>query len=74
MKYTYSTEQLETMSVFPWLTDREKQVFDLYYRRGWAIEDVAAELYVSRNTINNTLKSIRDKTAPAIRGNAVPPS
>lgn len=44
-----------------WLTDRERQVFDLYYRRGWAIEDVAAELYVSRGTVNNCLRSIREK-------------
>lgn len=64
MKYTYSTEQLEKMSSNPWLSDREREVFEYYYRRGWAIEDIAAELYVSRNTINNTLSSIRKKTLP----------
>lgn len=64
MKYTYSTEQLEKMSKNPWLSDRERKVFEYYYRRGWAIEDIAAELYVSRNTINNTLNSIRNKTLP----------
>ena len=64
MKYTYSTEQLEKMSKNPWLSDREREVFEYYYRRGWAIEDIAAELYVSCNTINNTLSSIRRKTLP----------
>lgn len=61
MKYKYSTGELEHMSSCPWLTDREKKTFDLYYRRGWAIEDIAAEMYVSRGTINNTLRSIRNK-------------
>lgn len=49
------------MGSCPWLTDREKKTFDLYYRRGWAIEDVAAEMYVSRGTVNNMLRSIRSK-------------
>ena len=61
MKYRYSIPELERMESNPWLTDRERQVFDLFYRRGWAVEDVAAELYVHRNTINNDLKSIRHK-------------
>ena len=64
MKYTYTPKQLEEMSNSKWLTDREREVFELYYRRGWAIEDIAAELYVSRNTINNTLYSLRRKTLP----------
>lgn len=61
MKYKYSVSQLEAMSASPWLTDRERQVFSLYYQRGWAIEDVAAELDVSRGTVNNDLRSIRGK-------------
>ena len=64
MKNRPTVEQLEKMSANPWLTDRERKVFELYYRRGWAIEDIAAELYVSRNTINNTLYSLRRKTLP----------
>ena len=60
-KYRYSQDQLSRMAVNPWLTDREKNVFDLHYRRGWHIEDVAAELDVSRGTINNALASIRRK-------------
>lgn len=61
-KYRFSLDQLEQMAVNPWLTDRERKAFDLYYRRGWAIEDVAAEMYVSRRTVDNDLASIRRKT------------
>lgn len=61
MKYRYSIEELERISKSPWLTDRERIVFDLYYRRGWEIEAIAAEIYVCRGTVNNILKSIRSK-------------
>ena len=61
MKYHYSIEQLEQISSSVWLTDRERAVFDLYYRRGWQIEAIAAELYVSRGTVNNILRTIRNK-------------
>lgn len=61
MKYRYSIAELERISKSPWLTDRERIVFDLYYRRGWEIEAIAAEIYVSRGTVNNILKSIRSK-------------
>ena len=60
-KFHYSVSQLESMNANPWYTDRERAVFDLYFRRGWAIEDIAVELYVSRGTVNNALKSIRQK-------------
>lgn len=61
-KFRFSPDQLERMAANPWLTDRERQAFDLFYRRGWAIEDVAAELYVSRRTVDSDLASIRRKT------------
>nr|DAI30294.1 MAG TPA: Sigma70 [Caudoviricetes sp.] len=61
-RYRYTQKQLEQMAANPWLTDRERVAFDLHYRRGWHIEDVAAELDVSRGTINNTLASIRRKS------------
>lgn len=60
-KYKYSTDQLETMAANPWMSDRERSAFNLYYRRGWAIEDVAAEMNCSRSTINRALASIRQK-------------
>lgn len=61
MKYKYSVAELERMGASPWMTDRQRHVFQLYYQRGWAIEDVAAELDVSRGTVNNDLRSIRGK-------------
>ena len=62
MKYRFTVQQLEAMASNPWLTDREKQVFELFYRRGWGIESIAAELDVSRGTIDNILRSVREKS------------
>lgn len=61
MKYRYTTQQLEKMMSNQWLSDREKVVFELFYRREWEIETIAAELDVSRGTVNNILRSIREK-------------
>lgn len=61
VKYKYSVEEMERMEKNPWLTDRERKVFHYRYKRGWNIEDVAAQLYVHRNTVNNDLRSIREK-------------
>lgn len=61
MKIVFTIEELEKLEQCRWLTDRERQVFELYYRRGWEIEAIAAELYTCRGTINNVLKSIRAK-------------
>jgi len=44
-----------------WWTDRELRVIDLFYRRGWYIEDIAAEMYCSRSTVKRILCSIREK-------------
>ena len=61
MKYKYTIAQLQRMEKSRWMTDRERKVFNLYYRRGWSIEDIAAELYCSASVVKNTLKSIRFK-------------
>lgn len=61
MKYRYTVEQLQKMERCRYLTDRERQVFNLVCRRGWSIEDAAAELYMSRSTISECLRSIREK-------------
>ena len=61
MKIKYTIEELEQLDNSKWLTDREREVFDLYYRRGWEIEAVAAEIYVSRSTVKRILQSIREK-------------
>ena len=34
MKYRFTLQRLEEMASNPWLTDREKQVFELFYRQG----------------------------------------
>lgn len=62
MKYDYTVQELERMEANPWLTDREREVFYYRYKRGWMIEDVAAQLYMHRSTVNRTLKSIRNKS------------
>lgn len=66
MKFEFSITELEEMQSNRWLTDREKAVFDLIYRRGWCIEDTAAELFVHRSTVDRILKSIRAKTIKMI--------
>lgn len=47
MKYKYSIKQLQRMERCRWLTDRERRVFNLYFRRGWTTDDIAAEMYLS---------------------------
>ena len=51
----------EARGLARYLTDREKQAFDLVYRRGWAHEDAAAEMYCSRSTVDRALASIRKR-------------
>lgn len=46
----------------PELTDREKRVLELK-ERGWKIEDIAAEIYVHRRTVDRILKSIKNKNS-----------
>lgn len=61
LKIELSREEITAIQSDPYLTDRERQVFIYYYRRGWQIERIAAEMDVSRRTIDNILKSIRKK-------------
>lgn len=61
MKYKFALPDLEKLMDSELLTDREHEVFKLYYIRGWAIENVAAEINVSRKTVDNVLHSIREK-------------
>jgi DNA-directed RNA polymerase specialized sigma24 family protein len=49
------------MAADPWMTDRQQKVFDLVYRRGWAHEDAAAEIYCSRSTVDRELATIRKR-------------
>ncbi len=54
--------ELARMRANPWLSRREKQVFDLYYVDNLTSYDVAAELDISRRTVFNDLASIKSKT------------
>lgn len=65
MKYEMSQEQLQQMEAYPWLTDQERQAFELYYRHGWHLEDIAAEMDCSRKTVGNRLRSVRRKAIPS---------
>lgn len=60
-RYHYNRDELSKMRDNPWLTRRERQVFDLIYIDGVTSYDAAAELDVSRRTIFNDLASIREK-------------
>ena len=60
-RYHYSREDLSRMRANPWLTRREKQVFDLIYVDGLTSYDAAAELDISRRTVFNDFASIRKK-------------
>ena len=63
MRHDYNISQLEQLAASPWMTDRQRQIFDLRYRRGWAIEDIAAELYISRRTVGRDLARIHNLIA-----------
>lgn len=54
--------ELARMRNNPWLSRREKQVFDLFYVENLTSYDVAAELDISRRTVFNDLASIKSKT------------
>ena len=62
VKYKYSITELERAEQNKWLTDRQRQVFDMFYRHGWRIEDIAANLGVNRSTVSRDLRKIRDVT------------
>lgn len=62
MRYKFTEEQLERMEKHKWFTDREKKIFNLFYKRGWDIERIAVTLRISRSCVNSTLYSIREKT------------
>lgn len=61
MKYEYTAEEKARIAAYPWLTDREREVFELNICRGLAIEDTAAEMWVSRSTVKRLKTSIREK-------------
>lgn len=61
MKYKLSIQQLKQLEESPYLTDRERKVFELFYKRGLRRVDIGKELYVSTYTVRNILANIRAK-------------
>lgn len=43
------------------LTDRQREIFNLKYSRGWRNIDIAAELGINQDTVSKDLNSIREK-------------
>ena len=54
-------EQKERIDQDGWLTDMQRTVVELYYRRGWTSEDVAAEIGRDRRTVSRILRQLREK-------------
>ena len=61
MKIFLTQEQKERIDQDGWLTDMQRTVFESYYRRGWTIEDVAAEIGRDRRTVSRILRQLREK-------------
>ena len=61
MKYQFTIDEMKVLEDCKWFTDREKEVFNLYYIRGWQIEDIAAEYDVNRSSVSRWLNTIRKK-------------
>ncbi len=61
MRIKLSQEELERIEQNRWLTDTERKVFELYYRRGWHRAEVAAEIDRCETTVDQILRRIRRK-------------
>ncbi len=59
MKIVPTKEEKEKMIGNPWLTDRQRDIFELVYRRGYTRQEAANELAVSPKTIYRELAEIR---------------
>lgn len=59
-KKIYTDKEKEFIINYPYLTDRQRNIFSLYAIRGWNIEDVAAENDISRSTVSNDLDKIKN--------------
>lgn len=60
MKYNLTEDQKNKLER-SYLRDRERAVFKRFYRRGHSIEDIAAELDISRRTVDRELASLRKR-------------
>lgn len=60
MKYLFSADEIDRMGDNPRLTDRQRDIFELVYRRGLLHQEAANELYISRKTVERELRTIRE--------------
>lgn len=59
MKYLFTDDEIDRMGDNPRLTDRQRDIHTLVYRRGLSHQDAANELYISRKTVERELNRIR---------------
>lgn len=59
MKYLFSDDEIDRMGDNQRLTDRQKDIHTLVYRRGLSHQDAANELFISRKTVERELRRIR---------------
>lgn len=60
------TDEIETLVSTIALTDRQKDLFDMKYRRGLDINFIADSVGLSPDAVNKELKKIRKKIARAM--------
>lgn len=61
-KHIYTPEQLSRMDALPWLTTREREVFDRKYKNDQSVIQIADALFISPRTVDYTLHNIKVKT------------
>lgn len=49
------------------LTDRQRQVLELYYDRGLTMGQIATKLHLNRSTISRTLQRAKDRLYRCLR-------
>lgn len=61
-----NAELLEQIYSNPWLTPREKRVFELKYREGLLNYQIAQKIHCSKETVGRDLRRVLKKTEPII--------
>ena len=67
MKIQYDREQCLKIVEDEYLTDRERRIFRMKFMRGLKIEDISLEIDMSRQTVINDLRKIRQKAIEILK-------
>lgn len=59
MKIVPTEKEKERMISYPWLTDRQRDVFEMVYRRGYYHQEAAEILSISCRTVERELQELR---------------